>query len=293
MLALWIWGGIAAMPCMALAASSSSSATLEQIYERAWKRASRVDYVVPEAEELAATERLFARLMRGQQRSSTIAELRERGWSVHTQRMGEATWTIVSEAADQRSGRGLYAISDRGRHALQAPHVPSDARTGEILLAYAADTGGASPRALAWNTVHRKNADLARLPDTYLVAFSRAFARVFPDERILQLHGFDASKRRSAAGAYSSAIVSSGHAYPSSALKSSVKCMQQGIEKRTRLYGVDVSELGATRNPVAHALEADGYHGFVHVELDPKMRKRLATDAAQRKKLLACLGGDL
>jgi hypothetical protein len=289
MLALWMWAGIAGTPNLSIAAPKTA-ATLKQIYTKAWKHAAKVDYVAPQPDELDAMQLLFARLMRDEQRSSTLAELQERGWAVHTQRVGAATWTIVSEAPNRRSGRGLYAISDRGRHALQAPHVPSDALTGKILLGYADD---ALPRALAWNTVHRKNADLARLPNTYLVAFSRAFARVFPDERILQFHGFDAGKRRSAAGAYSSAIISSGHADPSPVLKSSVKCMQEGIEKRTRLYGVDVSELGATRSPVARALWMESYQGFVHVELDSRLRKRLSSDPEQRRKLLACLGGAL
>jgi len=289
---------MAACPLSSLAGTKT---VLDKAYSSAWKGARAVSYVVPSAAELKTMQRLFVRLLKGEPASRMATDLRALGWTVSTEKTGDLTWTIVAEAGDQRQGRGLYAFSNKGRHAMQAPHVPSDKLTGQILLRYAEDAQDAqhaenaddvSPRALAWNTVPRRTADLADLDESYLIAFSRAFAQVYPAQKIFQLHGFDVKRRRSAVAAQSSVIVSSSHRNPPQQLKSAVHCMQQKIEKRTRLYGVDVSELGGTQNSVAHALRKEAYHGFVHVEMDLPLRERLADEPAQRRKLLACLGSE-
>ncbi|HVL76801.1 MAG TPA: hypothetical protein VM406_12360 [Noviherbaspirillum sp.] len=233
-------------------------------------------------------EKLFVRLLQGERTAQIDTALRALGWAMRTQADGAVTWTVVAEADTRREGRGLFAFSSHGRHAIQAPHVPTDALTGQILLGYGRD---ALPRALAWNTVPRRTADMARLDDTPLVAFSRAFAQVHPQEKILQLHGFDVANRRSGAGATSSAIVSAGHRRPSPALVSAVTCMQKRIDQRARLYGNDVHELGGTQNSVARTLLASGHAGFIHVELDMPLRRSLVDDAARRRVLLECLGG--
>jgi len=281
---------VAGMMFAACPAWAGGEQSLDKLYTDAWKDAKAVAYVAPASGELAAMQRLFARLLKGEPASAVATELRMLGWNVYAQSAGGVTWTVVTEARNQRRGRGLYAFSSGGRHAMQAPHVPSDELTGRILLRYADD---GLPRALAWNTVPRKTADLAHLDGTYLIAFSRAFAQVYPSEKIVQLHGFDTRRRHSAAGAQSSAIVSAAHSHPPFQLKSAVRCMQQKIEKHTRLYGVDVRELGGTTNSVARALRTEGYEGFIHVELDLSLREQLADMPARRAALLDCLGGSL
>lgn len=275
---------VAACPVTALAGGGM---TLDKVYSSAWKGARSVDYVAPSADELAAMQRLFVRLLKHEPVNAMVSDLRNLGWAVFTQSAGGVTWTIVAEAPNQRRGRGLYAFSDAGRHAIEAPHVPTDELTGEILLGYAHD---GLPRALAWNTVPRRTADLAHIDGTYLIAFSRAFAQVYPSEKILQLHGFDFQRRRSFAGAQSGAIVSAARKNPPPELKSAVKYMQQKVEKYTRLYGVDVRELGGTTNSVARALHNDGYQGFVHIEMDQLLREQLADLPAKRRALLDCFG---
>ena len=271
-----------------IAASAGGAKTLDKVFSSAWKGAKSVDYVAPSGYELATMQQLFVRLLKGDPANTMVSELHNLGWTVSTQSAGGVTWTIVAEAENQRRGRGLYAFSNAGRHAFEAPHVPTDELTGQILLGYAAD---GLPRALAWNTVPRRTADLAHLDGTYLIAFSRAFAQIYPSEKILQLHGFDAWQRRSAAGWQSGAIVSATHKHPPHELKSAVKCMQQNLEKRTRLYGDDVGELGGTTNSVAHALRSEGYEGFVHIEMDLSLRERLAQLPAARQTLFDCVGG--
>lgn len=277
---------VAACPLTTLA--DGGKLLLDKLYSGAWRDAKSVHYAAPSTDELATMQKLFARLLKGEPVNAMASDLQALGWAVFTETAGGVTWTIVAETGNQRRGRGLYAFSNTGRHAIQAPHVPSDELTGRILLRYADD---GLPRALAWNTVPRRTADLAHLDGTYLIAFSRAFAQAYPSEKILQLHGFDARRRRSANGAQSSAIISAAHKNPQSELKSAVKCMKQKIEKRTRLYGVDVHELGAMTNSVARALRNEGYKGFVHVEMSLPLREQLADDPAKRQVLLDCLGG--
>lgn len=288
-LAAALAAGVMAAACP-VAAWAGGEKMLDRIYANAWRDAKAVAYVAPSASELAAMRKVFVRLLKGETASAVAADLHALGWDVFTKSAAGVTWTVVAEASGQRRGRGLYAFSRTGRHALQAPHVPSDALTGRILLRYADD---GLPRALAWNTLPRRTADLAHLDGTYLIAFSRAFAQVYPSELIVQLHGFDVRRRRSAAGAQSSAIVSAAHGNPPSELKSAVRCMQQKIEKHTRLYGVDVRELGGRTNSVARALHSDAYEGFIHVELNQPLRKQLADVPARRRALLDCLGGTL
>lgn len=277
----------AALPVVANAGAD----LVEMAYAKAWPNAGAsagAGYLAPTAAQLAAAQALFVQLLQGKTSAAVAEQARALGWELHSQAREGGVLSVVAEARRQRGGQGLYAFFSGGRHALQAPHVPTDGLTGDILLRYAGD---GLPRALAWNTVPRKVADLAHLDGTYLIAFSLAFAQVYPREKIVQLHGFDADRRRTASAADSGAIVSAGHDRPSAELAAAVRCMRQRVESQTRLFGADVRELGGTTNTVAKALRETRYDLFVHVEMALPVRKRLLVDAAQRRALLECLGG--
>ena len=134
-------------------------------------------------------------------------------------------------------------------------------------------------------------ADLAHLEATDMIAFSMAFARVHPQERLIQLHGFDSASRKTAVAQASAAIVSAGHPEPSAELKDAVRCLKLKVEQSTRLYGDDVQELGGTTNAIGRALRTVGYVHFVHLELNRSLRERLLRDTGQRRLLFTCLGG--
>lgn len=261
---------------------------VEQSFSRAWKKTSTIDYVTPDSGDVAAMRELFTRLLQGERDQKIKGSLRKLGWNLRTQSSGSTTWTVLTEEEDQRSGRGLYAIASQGRHALQAPHVPSDGLTGDILLRYVAD---GLPRALAWNTLPRSKADMAHTDNTYFLAFSQAYATVFPDDKIIQIHGFDSSQRRTRSAERSGAIVSATHKNPSPELRKAIDCLKRRLSPDTRLYGQDVSELGGTTNSIARRLRGDGYEGFIHVELSRPLREALRDDADKRLSLFDCLGG--
>jgi len=281
--AIWLAGTLAP----ADVASASPPALLTQAYAQAWSPAQPTGYAAPSTQELAATRELFVRLLRGESGAALAGQARTGGWTLSTGNQAGVTLTVVSEAPDTARGRGLYAFSSRGRHALQAPHVPTDGLTGEILLRFAAD---GLPRALAWNTVPRSSADLAHLENTDFQTFALAFAQVHPGEKIMQLHGFDSARRNSAAAAQSGAIVSASHANPSRELRLAVQCLRGKVEPNTTLYGVDVRELGGTTNSIGRALRAGGHDNFIHVEMALALRKRLMADAGERSAWFSCLG---
>lgn len=284
---------IAALSALLLGASHGALAQggpglLQQAYSQAWKGNRSVQYEAPSTAELTATRDLFARILRGE-RGRGIDELAQSaGWRIRSQPQDGGDLVVVSEAPGEIRGRGLYAFFSQGRHALQAPHVPTDGLTGEILLEYAQDR---LPRALAWNTVPRSRGDMAHLFDTDFIEFSRAFALAHPNEKIIQLHGFDADDRKTEAASGSGAIVSATHRRPSNELRQAVNCLRDQVESATRLYGEDVRELGGTTNTVAKALRAGGYEHFIHLEAALPLRERLLADATQRRALFVCLGG--
>ncbi|MEO5696026.1 MAG: hypothetical protein ABIQ60_02695 [Burkholderiaceae bacterium] len=281
--AIWLAGTFAP----AGMANSSLPSVLADAYAQAWSPTRPTEFGAPSAEELAATRELFVRLLRGEGAAALERQARLGGWTLRTGNQAGGTITVVSEPPTTARGRGLYAFFSRGRHALQAPHVPTDGLTGEILLRFSAD---GLPRALAWNTVPRSSADLAHLENTDFVRFALAFAEVHPGEKIMQLHGFDTARRKSAAAAESGAIVSAAHANPSRELRLAVQCLRGKLEPSTSLYGVDVRELGGTTNSIGRALRAAGHDNFIHVEMALALRKRLMADAGQRSAWFSCLG---
>lgn len=269
-------------------AMSSPEQLLTEAYSQVRKESAGTRYVAPQPSELEATEDLFVRLLQGQDAALLGSLASKGGWTLRSERNAGRSVVVVSELPTGRRGRGLYAFFDQGQHALQAPHVPSDKLTGEILLRYGDDS---LPRALAWNSVPRSVADLAHLDRTDFIAFSRAFALVNPGEKIIQFHGFDSDRRKTNAAAESAAIVSAGHSQPTRELRNAVGCMNLKVDSATRLYGADVKELGGTTNSVVHALHAMGYEHFIHLELNLSLREQLLANAKKRKALFGCLGG--
>jgi hypothetical protein len=276
-------------PAPAPPVASEGQSVLARSLRNAWAGADRASHAGAEAagdSGWARTEALFARLLQADRSASLREEARSLGWTLRRGRVGENDWTVLQEAADRRMGRGLYAFSAAGHHAIQAPHVPTDLHTGEIALAIAED---GAPRAVAWNTVPRREADLVHLPDSVMHAFSRAFANAFPRERIFQLHGYHTGEDRPELPA--GAIVSASRERPGHTARSVAACMRHGVEPETGVYGIDTDALGGERNRIARELRKSGYQRFIHLEMSLPLREALLADASLRRALLDCLEG--
>ncbi len=248
-------------------------------------------YVTPDSDEFARAERLFDRLAAGSPPDALRAEMRELALVIER----DGPLVIVREREDALRGRGFYVFRHGARpDVLHVPHGFKDEMTRDIGLALFAEGDFA---AAAWNTVPRRyerngaqvDADFAHLPGSWFNAFVRATARAWPQGRSLQIHGFDADKRRSEAGAEAALILADGTAVPDDALRRQRDCLASRLGRGVALYPDDVRELGGTTNVQGRTLRGLGYGGFVHIELSRSLRLALRDDAGARANFLTCL----
>ncbi len=285
------------VPGLLMPLTTTAQSRFEQEIEATRDRSG---YVTPSPDEVAVSERLFTRLIAGERSEGLERAFDAAGWQLDDAGRRIA---VVREMRDDRRGRGVYLVRNRARPTsgkavmLQAPHRFKDLDTGRILLRlFEADT---SFTAAALNTVPRRydaagrevDADLAHLTDTHYIAFSRAFARRWPDGRIIQLHGYSStSARRSAAGRASDVIVSAGTADPSPRVRHLHRCLAaRWPDREIKLYPDQVQELGGTTNTIGQALRAIDFDGFVHIELNRPVRIALRDQATIRDNLAACI----
>ena len=235
-------------------------------------------FIQPSRAEIQRGEALFLRLFKGERSAALNAAWAEAGFDVLSADSGQLT--LVVEQASQRAGRGFFVLRAGAPVMLQIPHAFHDELTREIGVSVF-KRGRFS--AAAWNTVPRKfeqngqviNADMAHLTNTYFIAFSRAFARHYPQGNIVQLHGFDQSKRKSSAAAFADVIISNGSGRASPLLKKIAVDLQQKTKLNILVYPDDVRELGATTNTVAADLRDIGFTQFTHIEMSRGFRERL------------------
>ncbi|MDX2456921.1 MAG: hypothetical protein QNL87_05385, partial [Gammaproteobacteria bacterium] len=193
---------------------------------------------------------------------------KELGFSITPVTAGNATWLVLREVPGFCTGQGMYLIRQgvAARLLLQVPHGYFDKHTDNI----AAGLLQAPVRAIALNTVPRHymqqgikiDADLAHRTDNLFAALTRAFARVYPAGRLVQLHGFNPAKRKTAAGHSAAVIVSAGTAWPTPASTAVAACLQSLLNNPVRLYPRDVQELGATTNLQGRLLRGLAHNGF-------------------------------
>ena len=249
-------------------------------------------FVQPSRAEIQRAEALFARLFNGERSAALNAAWAEAGFDVLSADSGQLT--LVVEQASQRAGRGFFVLRAGLPVMLQMPHSFKDELTREIGVSVFKRSQFS---AAAWNTVPRQfeqngqviDADMAHLTNTYFIAFSRAFARHYPQGNIVQLHGFDQSKRNSSTAASAAAIISNGSGSASLMLKKLAVDLQQKTKLSILVYPDDVRELGATTNTVAAALRDIGFTQFTHIEMSRGFRERLKRSHAWQLSLVNCL----
>lgn len=198
---------------------------------------------------------------------------------------------VIHEGAGQHAGRGLFLLRSSASLPLliQAPHQYHDLDTGRIARLLAADD---QVLAVGWNTAHRyltADSDLAHAPFSYLHAQALAFAARHPDGLLLQLHGYGAAPSRAGV----QAIVSNGTRQPDPRSRQFAGCLAAGLQIEVRLFPESINELGATTNTIGAALRAAGFAGFLHLEMDRDLRRRLVAEPAARQQLLDCAGASL
>ncbi len=251
-------------------------------------------YAEETAESLQAARRLFQLLSAASFTTESIQ------WAAETLDMdfrairhrGETIY-ILSEKENKKRGRGFYLFRKQGEPILlQAPHSGNDRFTGTIVLSLFLETGA---RVAAFNTVSRKQTDLAKNPYTFFQALTEVFGRAFPRKgRVIQFHGFLQSKRRSSAGEKARVIFSSGSPRPTLHLRAATACVRRSLPPAGDLliYPEDIRELGGTLNIQARTLALLDFYCFFHIEMNLGFRKKMKDNFAFRNTFYRCLTGD-
>ena len=281
--------------CLALTGVAAAAA-LQPLQQLLSERRCTV-YSPATAQQLQRAEAGFVNLLEDPAAvaGDTVQAWKALGFGVTQLTAGDANWLVLREVPGFCTGQGLYLIRQgvaAGR-LLPVPHGYLDTHTADI----AAGLLQAPVRAIAFNTVPRHytqhgmqiDADLAHREDNLFAALTRAFARVYPAGRLVQLHGFNPAKRKTAAGHSAAVIVSAGTAWPTPASTAVAACLQSLLNDPVRLYPRDVQELGATTNLQGRLLRGLAHNGFVHVELSRTLRERLRSEAPLRADFAACL----
>jgi hypothetical protein len=249
----------------------------------------------PSPQDLEAAERLFLQVLKGNRSAALVDEWVKLGMRMIRLTYEARDFTVLMEDENQKYGRGFFLFPEKPQQpiALFLPHRFTDEMTGAIGLSMGLEN---SFTVIAWNTVKRRGGgeppaywDLAKLRHSYFVALTKAFARGVPNGYHVQLHGYETEKRRTAAGDQSDAIVSAGANHPRGEISRLKDCLKEKGFGRILVYPTDVHELGATKNVSGIVLREMGNRGFVHIEMNVELRKRLKDEREVRRIFAECL----
>ena len=248
------------------------------------------------AVEMSSAERLFEKVLQGNVTSELKSLWEILGYEMIVFSGVQGNTVVLKELTNAKFGRGFYWINleQPKKYALEIPHIPFDKLTKEISFQLMPEE---KFFAMAWNTVPRSykkgeeiiDADLAHLKKSYLMAFSRAISKLFPESKIIQIHGFSNNKRKTKEGKIADMIVSSASKIPSEWVLKYASCMKQLSPYLIFVYPSETSELGAMTNTVALDLQKNGYFGFVHIEMNERFRKERLSSKVLRGYFLECM----
>ena len=195
---------------------------------------------------------------------------------------------VVVEKSDQRWGRGIYAIRSLSdsKIVLQAPHRFNDAKTGVIARKMFEEH---NVWAVGFNTIHRKELDLAHCERNYFNAFTEAVVASRAKSVVLQLHGFSNAQKTNA-GRTANMIVSDTTKFPGRYAHLVAEEFKINFGKsHTRLYPLETRWLGGTDNHQANLMQQLGSVGFLHLEMNPSFRQQLVSAASVRELFFASI----
>lgn len=211
---------------------------------------------------------------------------------------------VLRERDEARRGAGAYLVQARptprgGWTLLEAPHAYHDRRTGEIGLSiFFSPSNDTAPRAFFTNTLHRYTqpdgsrlkdddnpADAAHNPGHLFAVATRAALPIDGPVAVVQLHGFGTGAEDSPP-AGTLAVVSGGDKAAPTAFSTAADTALASLwGEGVRRYPDEVSVLGGTTNTeLASVREVPG-STFLHIEMSPELRERLAASPADARLL--------
>ena len=243
--------------------------------------------VMPEETQIASFKKLIEKTLGSRTVDSELKlQWEQEGWECRS--VSDSNLIIVVEKSDQRWGRGIYAIraGSSSQIVLQAPHRFNDAKTGVIARKIFEEH---DVWAVAFNTVHRKELDLAHCERHYFNAFTEAVVALRVRSVMLQLHGFSNATKTNA-GRSANMIVSDTTKFPGRYARRVAEEFKFNFGKsHTRLYPLETRWLGGTNNHQANLVQQLGSVGFLHLEMNPSFRQQLASTASVREQFFASI----
>ena len=310
LLLLWLLSLISPGACFANAKETTGSIIFHQ---------KQAEFRPWSSLDLNQAESLFKAFFSGTSPLQQRSAWQNLGMSVSIQTLANGkTAYLISPGNEARQGAGYYLLRPEGLATpgsesgsmpgsmpgpmpelmLQAPHQFHDRHTGHIATQIFTDH---PVRALVLNSAHRKrvanraslstNPDLAHNPNTLLMSFTRGFIAAYPDGKVVQIHGFSASKRKTAAGRRAQIIVSGGANWPTALSTDVANCLSER-QAEVYLYPRDINELGGTTNSIANWLSSIGKSQFIHLENSSKMRENILNNPIVRSLIWSCLSKD-
>lgn len=255
-----------------------------------------------DSDKLPIAVSLFGDTLRACEKGEDLSALNQKwqefGYGLHplraedADRHVEAIW-ILAETTPHALDEGFFAFRIGQANAphllLQAPHSMGDFKTGEIVVKMFVE---GSATAACWSTSPRVTvcgtscSDLTHRSNSLFQAMTIAFACVYPESRIAQIHGFSPSDRVTPPGRNAGVIVASGLGEPTVTTSLvATELAEEEWKAEVRIYGSNVFELGAIKNAQKESLVGLHYPGFVHLEFSPENRELLFGSAALRSKL--------
>ncbi|MGN7610867.1 hypothetical protein ACQZV8_02160 [Magnetococcales bacterium HHB-1] len=275
---------------MSLSMINPAHSTPKELY-----KASDVSgtYTAPTKAENRYFRTLFDQLMQtGHLRSESLSH------GLFQKTFSSPNWTALGE--QQIRGWGFYLFRQKRPDIpimLQAPHRYYDKKTGSIT--YKLFQEGDFTVA-AWNTLSRRSlaqdgtlADFSKQQFSPWFPLNRSFLKHYPQGLIVQIHGFNETKRKTSQGKQSRMIISAGSRIPSQESQKLVQCLKTNPHtthpETIRLYPFAVQELGATTNVIGQWTRRLGSNRFIHIELSRTTREKLIKSKKARRILIDCL----
>lgn len=265
----------------------NESLSLKELLRQSIKPAS---VRLPTRNQLTRFERLIAQSLRqekGHVDLKLIQQWKADGWSVHICG-AQRDVMVIAESPDMRCGRGIYAIRFdlQSNVFIQAPHRFYDTDSGLIARKLFSEQ---PIRAIAWNSVHRRQVDLSHTHNHFINAFTKAIVTTDQTSQVIQIHGFGSEQQRSLSG-HVNAIVSNGTRFPQrGAIAATAELKRSLGAESVRLFPTEVERLGGTTNRQGSVMRDLGSPGFLHIELDSNYRDQLRDDASKRGEFFSSL----
>ena len=252
-----------------------------------WKQKKSSRFYIYSRQQLTMAESLFEQLLQEGLDSELGDKLAELDLAIEQ----KSDFLIISGQGDN-TGQGVYIIRKSSARPvlLQSPHAYHDMKTGVIGVRLMQEN---NYQALAINTAHRYslsengNADVAHLNESLFLSFSRAFARVYPVAKVIQLHGFNAARREQTK--HIDFILSNASRYADPSLFVMRDCLNLTLQFQSQVYPHDISLLGGTANIIGQQLRIQGFSGFRHIEISLNARKALAKYKKVRRLFSKCI----